>query len=462
MKQFFTLLAAVVLNASTYAQVGIGTTEPNTSAALDITSTTKGLLPPRMTYAQRQAISSPATGLMIYCTDCGNGEPQYYSGAEWKNMIGTVTSVAALTLGTTGTDLSSSVANGATTPVITLNVPDASTTARGVITTGTQTIAGAKTFNDYLTIASTTSSSSTTSGAFILGGGAGIGGNVYVGGNMNTAGSLTAGTVTYPNAHNTTDGQVLTTNAAGVASWTTPDPGLPTSSNTPGDMLYWNGSAWVKVAAGSNGQTLSFYNGAPVWTGTISNANTVVNSTTGKTWMDRNLGASRVATSSNDAEAYGDLYQWGRGTDGHQIRTSGTTATLSSTDQPGNGNFILAPSSPYDWRSPQNDNLWQGVAGVNNPCPTGYRIPTQAEWEAERLSWTANTSVGAFASPLKLPMAGFRSGSNGSLYNVGTLGLYWSSTVSSEYARYLYFNSSIAGMNSDVRAYGCSVRCLKD
>ena len=197
MKQFFTLLASVVFTATTYAQVGIGTTNPNTSVALDITSTTKGLLPPRMTYAQRQAISSPATGLMIYCTDCGNGEPQYYSGAEWKNMIGTVTSVAALTLGTTGTDLSSSVANGATTPVITLNVPDASATARGVITTGTQTIAGAKTFNDYLTIASTTSSNSTTSGAFILDGGAGIGGNVNVGGALEVIGASTfAGDVT--------------------------------------------------------------------------------------------------------------------------------------------------------------------------------------------------------------------------------------------------------------------------
>lgn len=68
-------------------------------------------------------------------------------GAGTSSTNGTVTSVAAITLGTSGTDLSSTVANGTTTPVITLNVPDASATARGVITIGAQTIAGAKTFS---------------------------------------------------------------------------------------------------------------------------------------------------------------------------------------------------------------------------------------------------------------------------------------------------------------------------
>ena len=234
----------------------------------------------------------------------------------------------------------------------------------------------------------------------------------------------------------------------------------PTSSNTPGDMLYWDGSAWVKVAAGSNGQTLSFYNGAPVWTG---NANTVASvvSTTGKIWMDRNLGASQVATSSIDVASYGDLYQWGRGTDGHQIRTSAITATLSSSDQPGNGNFI---TSSGDWRSSKNDNLWQGVSGLNNPCPTGYRIPTEAEWDAERLSWgsSSQNAAGAFASPLKLPMAGARNNSPGSLDEVGIVGVYWSSTVSGSDARFFRFDPGNAGMITTNRAYGYSVRCLKD
>jgi hypothetical protein len=63
------------------------------------------------------------------------------------------------------------------------------------------------------------------------------------------------------------------------------------------------------------------------------------------------------------------LYQWGRGTDGHEITNIRHNHNFSNSDTPGHGNFITTNSSPYDWRSPQNDNLWQGVSGIKQPMP---------------------------------------------------------------------------------------------
>ncbi|TVQ42803.1 MAG: hypothetical protein EA362_12510 [Saprospirales bacterium] len=184
--------------------------------------------------------------------------------------------------------------------------------------------------------------------------------------------------------------------------------------------------------------------------------------------MDRNLGASQVATSSDDEDAYGDLYQWGRFADGHQCRNSSTTTTLSSGDQPGHGDFILSLTGPMDWRDPQESNLWQGVNGVNNPCPDGFRLPTDSELNEERLSWvdpqinSSNNAAGAFASPLKMPMAGNRSPTNGSV--IINSGLYWSSTFSGTVSRRLLFFEidENASMNISERARGFSVRCIKD
>jgi len=88
MKQIFTFLAAVLLTATTYAQVGIGTTTPDASSALDITSITKGLLIPRMTKTQRDEISSPETGLMIYQKDVTVGF-YYYNGSSWAEVAAT-------------------------------------------------------------------------------------------------------------------------------------------------------------------------------------------------------------------------------------------------------------------------------------------------------------------------------------------------------------------------------------
>ncbi len=187
----------------------------------------------------------------------------------------------------------------------------------------------------------------------------------------------------------------------------------------------------------------------------------VLNPITGKVWMDRNLGASQVATSSTDALAYGDLYQWGRRVDGHQCRNSSTTSILSSSDQPTHGNFILSSNTSLDWRSPQNNNLWQGVNGVNNPCPIGYRLPTELELNAERTSWSSNDLGGAFASPLKLPMGGGRN-SSGSLIEVGNDGYCWSSTISGTSSVDLAFGNGDAQIFSNPRVLGLSIRCIKN
>ena len=88
MKNLVTLLA-LSATLGLNAQVGIGTSSPNAAAALDVVSTSKGLVPPRMTALQRNAISNPPQGLMLYCTDCGtDGQLQVYNGSEYTNVIG--------------------------------------------------------------------------------------------------------------------------------------------------------------------------------------------------------------------------------------------------------------------------------------------------------------------------------------------------------------------------------------
>ena len=290
MKTVKLLIMALILLASytLTAQVAINTdgSTADASAMLDVKSTTKGLLPPRMTAAERDAISNPAGGLIIFCSDCY--EVQMYNGAHWVNIGGVVAAV--------------------------------------------------------------------------------------------------------------------------------PEP-------------------------------------------------TVV-STTGKTWMDRNLSNSEVATSSTDAAAYGNLYQWGRAADGHEDRFSATTSTLATTPVPNggttwDGNFITNTVSPYDWLTTQDNTLWQGVSGTNNPCPTGFRLPTDAEWTAEIATWGGSqNAAGAFASPLKLTVGGYRSYYDGSFISVGSFGYYWSSTVSGTSARGLFFDSSSASMGSASRANGFAVRCV--
>lgn len=187
--------------------------------------------------------------------------------------------------------------------------------------------------------------------------------------------------------------------------------------------------------------------------------------------MDRNLGAIRAATRSADNGSYGHYYQWGRDADGHQIRTSTSTTTLSSTDscarlwrEPGRADFITSTATG-DWRNPQNNNIWQVENGTNNPCPNAFRIPTQQEWEVERSSWgSSNNATGAFASPLILPLGGFRNrhGSQ-SISSINSDGFYWSSTIIGTHSIHMYFRATSANSSmSNLRVFGLNIRCIKE
>lgn len=198
-------------------------------------------------------------------------------------------------------------------------------------------------------------------------------------------------------------------------------------------------------------------------------------SAAGYTWLDRNLGASRVAQTSNDYLAYGSLYQWGRQSDGHQCINwtssttgtpqNGTTPTLCSNGTCPNALFV-ANLACCEWNAPSSNILWNGSAkGANDPCPAGYRVPSQAEFQALDNSFSPNDPVGALASPVRMPMPGYRDGNAGSILSAGSVGYYYSSTYSdgggsSTYAWYLAFFSGNSSMSFGERRNGYAVRCI--
>ncbi len=88
-KIYLLLTIMLISITATQAQtnVGINTTTPDASAALDVTSTDKGMLVPRMTAAQRGLISAPATGLLVYQTDVTAGF-YFFNGTMWTSLSG--------------------------------------------------------------------------------------------------------------------------------------------------------------------------------------------------------------------------------------------------------------------------------------------------------------------------------------------------------------------------------------
>ena len=184
----------------------------------------------------------------------------------------------------------------------------------------------------------------------------------------------------------------------------------------------------------------------------------ITNPITGRTWMDRNLGASRVATAFNDSQSYGDYFQWGRLDDLHQNVDSETTNDLSSSNTPNNGGkFIL---STADWRDPSNSTLWSD--GLNIPAPKGWRLPTEAEWLDEIATWVDKNYDGAFEN-LKIPKSGRRNGNDGNRVFTNNLMWLWTSTSTSlTNSRFANITSSNATTSFTYRAQGMPIRLIKE
>ncbi|PAM92769.1 hypothetical protein B4N84_21805 [Flavobacterium sp. IR1] len=374
----FTLVVAVLITCSVQSQIGMGTPNPDPSAVLELSSTQKGFLPPRLTTLQRNAIVQPAEGLTIYNTDKDCLE--WYNKSGWYNLCGdNPPAVADYTCNTLETGS------------MEVGIP-----VSGVSQTITATVSAPGTYDISATNNGVTFSAR---------------------GNFTSKGK-----------------QDVILRATGIP-----------------------------MAGGDHDFILNTSPNNCPFTRTINFNFPIVKGNAGKIWMEYNLGATAVPSSPDDTAQYGDLYQWGRATDGHEKRTSLTTTTLSSTDTPVDGKFIITPAAPYNWRSSANHNLWQGGTGTNNPCPAGFRLPTIQELEDEWIKSNIKDKTSAFYNtPLKFVQAGYRDPGNGNLGSVGSYGSYWSSDIHSSTNLPKNRTISIGFITTQYQAYGLSVRCIKN
>lgn len=221
---------------------------------------------------------------------------------------------------------------------------------------------------------------------------------------------------------------------------------------------------------GDTGCVSFTYKGQPV-------SYTTVRGQDGKVWLQQNLGSTQVATTMTDTNSYGDLFQWGRWDDGHQVRNS-STVSMPSVNNPsgltGITSFIIGSgTSNYWWSSNALTDKWSGenIAAMTSevgvdPCKAigqGWRLPTQSDWTTAVSAEGISNPASAFNSRLKLPAAGNRSPIDATFTYEGQRGYYWSSDVSGSGGKYLYIGTTIANASSGgPRGQGQSLRCIKE
>ncbi len=195
---------------------------------------------------------------------------------------------------------------------------------------------------------------------------------------------------------------------------------------------------------------------------------------TGKLWLDRNIGASRVCISHDDTQCFGDYYQWGRESDGHE-KSNSLETTIQATSLTNVGDKFITDNyweHNLDWAydidpdGSQRSFNWSKIDGTS-VCPIGYRVPTGEELKIETIDEGVDNKDDAFNNFLKFPSAGDRIG-NGILSDSGSYGFVWTTIPGEIDAQYFTYNSGYSYndgysyLSYGARDSGNSVRCIKD
>jgi uncharacterized protein (TIGR02145 family) len=394
-KSIIRLAIAVLLIApcGLWGQVVVGGTMPDPSATLDVQSSSQGVLLPRLTATERDAIISPATSLVIFntttnCLEINLGTPAASDWVRMKCRSGVVSMLDCSSAVVSGSLVVGTSASGVSADVPYTGGNGAVYDTRAVTSTG---ITG---------LTATLSAGNLASGP---------------------------GTLTY------------------------------TITGTP------SGTGTASFALSIGGQSCSLdvtVTSAPV-------CRAKVTATDFKDFMCYNLGAANTSADpfTPSWEINGGYWQWGRPAEAAPGPTGPGTGET-------NGNPISGWNTTY-----AADGSWDdGSKTANDPCPSGFRVPTKAQWDGVVANNT-KTNLGTFlftptnyssgkkfGGNLMLPAAGYRFYLNGAKGYIGSNGGYWTSTENgSDNAWYLIFGSSEADTLNDYnRSYGFSVRCIAE
>ena len=445
----FFSLAAIVMQIQAQVAVNADGTPADNSAMLDVKSTTRGVLVPRMTNAQRDAITDPATGLTLYCTTdnqfyFNNGTP---AAPDWLKLNSQWV--------TTGQDIyydPGNVGIGEPNPAYPLNFGSATGDKISLFGTGANHY-GFGIQGHQLQIYTDADNSDITFG---YGSSASFAEKVRIRwtGQVGVGTAAPSGSAILELA-STSKGLLLPRMTASQRdAISAPVPGLEIFNTTTGMKNVFTGTFW-KNPDGSPadvwkcGQRITDSHDSKTYNTVLIGA---------KCWMAQNLNVGNLVA--------GTLSQI----------NNGIIEKYCYADNELNCNIY---GGLYQW-----DELMQYVTtpGAQGLCPSGWHIPTDAEWttlvtllggttdagatmkEAGTAHWLSPNAGATNANGFTALPGGYRNAA-GSFTSLATNGYYWVSLESDQnkaWDRWLYYNDKKVDRNGSNKAFGFSVRCIID